>query len=130
MRVIGIDPGQATGLVEANVTGTSVEVISTTTLSQRDTCYWLERLADVKVELVVCERWIPRGGPQTFKPFSLELIGFVRGMCWLHGVPLVLQDAAVKNVFHGATFGVVNRGCGDHVRDAVAHVIGWANMHG
>ena len=130
MLVIGLDPGEVSGLVLAHVAGREVIVVDEwAELKQLVTTRWLRDRVGA-VDTVVCERWVPRGGAHSFKPYSLELIGWTRGLCWEHLVPLVLQPAVMKNRFHDAAreqFPDVGRGQGGHARDALAHVIGWAN---
>ena len=135
MWVAGVDPGETSGLVLCVVDGRDVvEVLSWAELDQKSTWLWLSNTTHKlsrRESAMICESFKPRGGrAYKFKPFSLELIGAARGLCWERGVPLILQDPAMKEKFHAAAlelFPEVGRGGGGHARDALAHVIGWAN---
>jgi len=131
MLVLGMDPGQLSGLVIASVGGRTVlDVSQWAENDQRDTVEWVSQALGAGVQGVVCETFKPRMGRAiAFKPYSLELIGWVRGQCWQLGLPLWLQDPYVKEHYHAQAleqFPAVGRGGGGHARDALAHVIGWA----
>lgn len=133
MIVVGFDPGETSGMVLTRVEGREVvEVLLWREVLQREASASMRMwISGEQPEVVVCERWVPRGGALSFKPYSLELIGWTRGLCWAYDVPLVLQGAVMKNQFHKEAleqFPAVGRGSkGGHARDALAHVIGWAN---
>lgn len=123
MRVLGLDPGKLSGCVDFR----SPVDIRWFELPQQDTMLWLwEEARRGDVHAIVCETWKPRGGARTFQPFSLELIGWARGLSWLYDVPLVMQDPAIKVKLHDRAvkeFPEVGRGGGGHARDAMAHVL-------
>ena len=129
-RVVGVDPGKLTGLVFAEVSGREVvKVTDWRELGPQETCAWLDLVLATSADQVVIEKWLPRGGARTFQPYSLELIGWARGLCWKYGVPLAEQSPEMKERFHAEalkSFPAVGRGGGGHARDALAHVIGWA----
>lgn len=130
MLVFGFDPGEVSGIVLTFVEERRVRhVLEWSELRQRAAVDKAAELSGI-ANVVVCERWVPRGGALSFKPYSLELIGWARGLCWQRNIPFVLQPAAMKNQFHTAAleqFPAVGRGSkGGHARDALAHVIGWA----
>lgn len=132
---LGLDPGGASGIVLAQVAGREVLAVPEWhELNQKDTVMWLDQLFRLgTVDIAVCETFKPRGGRAIkFQPYSLELIGYLRGLCWTHDVPVVWQDPLVKNQFHARAleqFPEVGRGGGGHARDAMAHVLGFATLH-
>lgn len=130
MKVIGLDPGVMSGIVLAGISGRDVlQVHQWAEADQLGTADFL-RSAMTVAEVVVCESFKPRTGRAlSFKPHSLELIGLARALCWWAGIPFVLQDPVMKERFHAAAleqFPEVGRGKDGHARDALAHVIGWA----
>lgn len=129
ITVVGIDPGEVTGLVVAGVEGRAVTKIMHWGEYRQQEATNLIYSSGPVVDRMVCEAWRPRGGPYTFKPFSLEIIGLTRWVGWWFDVPLTLQAPEMKERFHKPAlelFPDVGRGGGGHARDALAHVIGWA----
>lgn len=128
MIIWGIDPGLLSGFVsvELEEDGTVVPFAwSEDTVEQlyRKTSLGLSSAVDI----VVCETFKPRGGAIAFKPYSLELIGWIRGLCLLRNVKLVMQDPVMKGgIWHETAMKqhpTVGRGGKGHARDAMAHVL-------
>lgn len=143
-RVWAVDPGDkhvgvSAGLVDRD----EVRVLQTWTHTPDS---WIETFTGVlnqkQADLVVCEEfrlyaWKAR--EQGFSNFpTVELIGVIKYLCRLHGVPLVLQGASTKDMSikvaraYGVPLTKLRSGREDfpgrnqHERDSSAHLYWWA----
>lgn len=134
MIIASFDPGKLTGYVVAEIAhdGTAwvVDTVrSWQEMTQAET-YFEVFTAGLEWDLMVCESFIPRGGALKFQPYSLELIGYLKGHSANHGIPIKFQAPIIKNVFHKealTSWPKVGRGGGGHARDAMAHLIGYVS---
>lgn len=122
MSLIVLDPGGTTGLAEYLVhTPASTRFME---VPDRFDLYRFIRYSDLSA--VVCESFVPRGGPLTNQPEALKIIGWVEGECHLRGVPFILQTPGQAKSFATAAklkaCGFWPKGLG-HAQDAGRHLL-------
>ncbi len=134
VAILAVDPGLTTGVVRAVAYGPDeVSVLEWKQLSQPEfhEYAWNAISKSLRSMIVVCESWVQRPGYRTNQPQALELIGFLRGFCQLHGNPFYLQTSADAKEFgtderlkHYAI-----RAKERHARDALRHALLWSSSH-
>jgi hypothetical protein len=125
-RIIGVDPGLATGLCSVYP---AVGYEASWTVPWMEACDWLQTAAAGYGPrlLIATELYVPRKGVYAFQPESLKCNGVIEWACHKYGCqyePQLVSDAkAFVSNERLRNLGWWNRGGADHERDAARHVL-------
>jgi len=130
LEVLAVDPGVLSGIVLGlNPEPGVIEPLHWWEIEQQDTCdlivKWCNTPGLNARKVLVIERFIPRGGPITFVPASLEIIGVARWAAKVAGVRFVTQSPADMKQIRPLVvkqFPKIGRGGKGHAKDALAHL--------
>jgi hypothetical protein len=132
MIIIGVDPGETTGLFA--VSGESLRPYVNTELNPYEAMRQLEHLLenDRGVPYVVCERYIQQSTRITPQYAALETIGVVKWLCTNLEAELTLQSRSQKAIitsFMLKEIGWWTSGLAGHANDAARHALIWLATH-
>lgn len=142
MRIIGIDPGETTGIVVARPYDGEMVIIETLHLTGEKAPFWLDNALgengpNVPTEVVVERFTISQRTLQGTRHGPLETlytIGALRYVCSQHEVmPFFQTPAQVKNAYSDETLKDLDlwkRVSGPHERDALRHALLHARTRG
>jgi hypothetical protein len=138
MRVIGIDPGETTGIVVIEPWEREITVLSALHLKGLSASQWLDEQLTVSASDVVIERFnIAQRTLQGTRHGAMEAlytIGAMRHICHRLQMPMEMQDpSSAKNAFSDAvlkTLGLWDFVSGPHERDALRHALLYARTRG
>lgn len=96
MRILGVDPGGTTGLTLVNTSNEPWRVSPSQVDFRGGVAALYLLFKDTEIDGVAVEKYTiaPRTLSRTRQTDALEMIGFVRGLCILHGVEFKLQTPA------------------------------------
>jgi hypothetical protein len=133
MRIIGIDPGETTGIVVVSPYEGEIVITETMHLSGQQAPYWLtDVLAEAKdtIEIVIERFNISQRTLQGTRHGVMETlytIGALRHVCDRHGImPFFQTPAQAKNAYSDETLrdlGMWPKVSGPHERDALRHAL-------
>lgn len=129
MRILGIDPGGTTGMVECRLTDDHpLEIV---TWSENDLFMWADTfervLTDRRPNIIIAESWVPlQSAPYADPNDACQPLGVCRWLARRAGVEVVMQQPRRR---HGVTdkalkdSGYWIRGGAGHARQALKHVL-------
>ena len=138
INLIAIDPGKASGFVvlditETFATGARPIILYSGEPEQQETCAWVDSFLsdpdnDAKIYIVMEDFLItPETGKKKDTRYSLEIIGAVRYLAKLHGIPFALQTSSNAKSFAEndriRSMGLWVPGGEGHAKDAMRHAI-------
>ena len=142
MRIIGIDPGETTGIVVVRPYEGEIVIIEATHIDGKQAPVWLDNAlgengpnvpTEVVIELFnISQRTLQgtRHGPME----TLYTIGALRYVCTQHAVmPFFQTPAQAKNAYSDETLsdlGLYRKVSGPHERDALRHALLHARTRG
>ena len=136
--LIAVDPGKLSGFVVLDIEQTLVDgstpvILDSSEREQMETCFTVHELLSKRdsdtVVRVVCENFLitTQTGKKKDTHYSLEIIGTIRYLCGLHGVPFALQKPADGKSFSTderlKSMGLYVSGGHGHARDAMRHAV-------
>jgi hypothetical protein len=132
--IIGIDPGETTGLFAAS--GTHLRPYANTEQNPYEAMRQLDFLLETERDLpdvhVVCERFTQQSMRMSPQYAALETIGVVRWLCTRWGAELTLQSRSQKAIvtsFMLKSIGWWTSGLAGHANDAARHALIWLATH-
>lgn len=133
-KVLVVDPGLETGVLKVLILDGVIARVEAFEMDIRS--FWRMCFDELNTYTnVVCETFIINAetGKKTPAPWSLELIGLLRAMCWRAGVKFDMQKPGDAHEFDhdsGTTkcrlYGLWVRGGAGHAKMAAKHFVLWA----
>lgn len=136
--ILAIDPGGTSGIAWVRSRGSfnTQQVVG----GAEGMIGWLSNLANEygcfdTIDAVVCETFVPRPGAKSTQLDAMHIIGMLRYLCSVSGVPLIMQSPAQAKSFSTneklKAVGWYSVG-EDHGRDAARHLLVavCSNAHG
>ena len=115
--IMGVDPGDVTGMCTLTVDEDSMTFLSGETLSLRDVA---SHIIDTCPDAVVVENYIIRPHRPQNATQALKTIGVVEYLCNERGIPMIMQQPSIPERYKDQAKEYV---AGRHARSACAHVL-------
>lgn len=133
IRIFGVDPGLATGWCFYDAEEQVIHLQESG--PQSFYRFALNAIEMWEAQVVVCESFIitPATAKKTQQPWSLELIGVLRYLCWQCDVTFHLQPPSIKRYVTNDALksaGWWLRGSAGHAHDAARHVAFYCAQNG
>lgn len=134
MNILAIDPGKACGIT----TFINEEHKSWVLPWQETMETAFDYISNKKIEMIICESYIITAGTlrkgRGNENWSMEGIGFLRGVCGMFDVPFVLQSPSEAKSFSTdqklKNLGFWNPEKGGHACDSSRHLLVWLVRNG
>lgn len=131
MKVVAVDPGKLSGVVEITIDGDDVSVVGSHELAQIPTCEYVENVLEVSKErvVIVCEafRITVQTGKKKDVNYSLEILGTLRYLAHKYGADFHLQTPGDAKHFSDndrlKSVGFWHVGGEGHANDAFRHAL-------
>lgn len=122
MKILSIDPGRSTGIAIKDGN------IYTTQVLKGESEVW-DIVNATRWDAIIIEAFNTAGNISADGLFTVRLIGGVRSLCYIKGIPLTQQMPQQRYAFMARANGILKGVTTQHDKDSLAHLLKWEYDH-